>query len=384
MSKLSAKQVEHAKPGKHGDGNGLTLIVKASGRRSWAARYIDVDGKRRDKGLGAWPAVSLAEARKLNATLQADGAPEPEPTPEPTALTLAEASAEYCAKLSGTQWQSNPEQNAAVWHSRFRRFAGPILDKPVTDITPVDVHDVIAPLMAEHSETARILRGDIRRTIGSVMFRYGMTANPAGEALDHAFVTGKRQVQHRRALHHSEVAEALDIVDSSDRFDAVRLCLRFAVLTATRSREAREAQWHEIDFDAAVWTVPAERMKSSSTPHRVPLSSQALAVLAEARKLDNGTGLVFPSPYRGSRPVSAESLRTALSANAIDAVPHGFRTSFRGWALEQPGFSFIAVEMCLAHAVGNQVAQAYIRDADLLEERRPIMSAWADYITSAS
>ena len=373
--RLTAKQAEHAKPGKHSDGDGLTLVVQQSGARSWVVRYRDASNKRRDKGIGGYPAVSLSEARRMAAVLHADASTgEPTPAPEPAVMTFAEAAVEVVDKLKGTKWKRNPEANAKVMHSRLRNYAAPLLDKPVTHITPVDVHDVV--MACDKPETARLLRSNIRRVIGGVMFRYGMTANPAGEAIDDAVIRKPHVPQHRRSIHHSEVGEALDIVDRSGRGDSVRLCLRLLTLTALRSREVREACWSEIDFDAETWTVPAERMKTG-IEHRVPLSRQAVEVLIEAKKSAGESPYCFPG-YRG-RPVSAEALRNALEANAIDCTPHGMRSSFRTWALEH-GHNRDTSEAALAHTLGdNPVEAAYIR-SDLFDQRKQLMQRWADFL----
>ena len=166
----------------------------------------------------------------------------------------------------------------------------------------------------------------------------------------------------------------------SDSGDAAKLCLEWLALTACRSREAREARWSEVDGD--VWTLPAERTKQGRA-HRVPLSRQALDVLAEARKLDDGSGLIFPSPRGG--PHHGATLLKLLRENRTGSSVHGLRASFRGWALAQPGVSWAAAEMALSHALGSDTAQAYLRgDADLLDARRALMQEWADYATGAS
>ena len=159
-----------------------------------------------------------------------------------------------------------------------------------------------------------------------------------------------------------------------------RLCLRFLILTAARSGEARGATWAEMNLGAATWTVPGSRMKAGKV-HRVPLSDAALAVLAEAKPLDDGSGLVFPGRYPG-RPLSDMSLTKVLRDTGLDAsaTVHGFRSSFRDWCAEM-GHPRELAESALAHTVGG-VEGAYFR-SDLLARRRGLMEAWAAYAAGA-
>ena len=368
--KLSAQAVKHAKPGKLSDGGGLSLITKPTGRQSWVLRTV-VDGKPTDRGLGRYPTVTLAEARAAAATMRATGE---RTAPVPTFRETAEA---VHALLRPT-WRN--ARTSREWWGRFDKYAGPLMARKVTEITRRDVLDVLLPIWSTKTTTAKLLRGQIRKVLAYAMAdNETMAGNAAGEALDGALIAQPCRPKHRRAIQHSEVSEALAIVDRGAAFDALRLCLRFVVYTAVRSIEAREADWGEIDLQAAVWSIPAQRMKAGR-PHKVPLSAQAVAVLAEARKLGNGTGLVFPSPYASDKPVSVVGLLRVLETNGIDSTVHGFRTSFRQWALEQPGTSFAAAELALAHTLGGPVAQSYLRDADLLAQRRVLMQAWGDYI----
>ena len=184
-------------------------------------------------------------------------------------------------------------------------------------------------------------------------------------------------MNHLQALPHAEVADALARVDATPSGAAVKLALRFVVLTAARSGEARGATWNEIDTEAHTWTIPPERMKAGR-PHRVALSRAAMSVLEQARGLDDGSGLIFPSPVKRGRRLDAKTLRNALQVAGVEASVHGFRTSFRSWAAET-GQRWDAAETCLAHAIGSDVERSYQR-SDLLEARRPIMEAWGDYL----
>ena len=174
---------------------------------------------------------------------------------------------------------------------------------------------------------------------------------------------------------------ALETVDASNASPASKLCLRFLVLTAARSGEARAATWDEIDRDAATWTIPGERMKAGAE-HRVPLSGQALDVLARAGALDDGSGLVFPSPLRQGEALSDMTLTKVLKVAGLhdQATVHGMRTSFKTWTMEQTGTPWAVGEAALAHQLGGGVEQAYAR-SDLFDLRRVLMQQWADYLT---
>ena len=166
----------------------------------------------------------------------------------------------------------------------------------------------------------------------------------------------------------------------SGAYRGLVLSFEFLVLTAARSGEVRGARWSEIDRDAAVWTVPGERMKAGRE-HRVPLSGRALAVLDEARQLAGSADLVFPSAT--GRMPSQTGLRKMLRKVGIDAVPHGFRSSFRDWAAECTETPREVCELALAHVNSDRVEAAY-RRSDLFERRRTLMQEWTDYLAATA
>lgn len=379
-------EVRNAAPGKHPITNapGLFVNVKQTGRRSWVLRITHPDGKQRDHGLGTYPEVGLAAARRAAAerTLAIQSGTGTEcgkPAPAPKApVTFRETAKAVHAQLKPT-WRNKANKQSDDWWARLENHAAPLLPMPVAEIDRADVLGCLLPIWTTKPSTARRLRQDIRKVLGYAMaLDDGIASNAAGESIDGALLVQPKAVAHRRAIPFEEVPKAYEMIGACDMVAAV-LTLRFQVLTGVRPVEAREARWSEIDADAAVWTIPAERMKAG-TPHRVPLSRQAIYVLIEAKKL-GGTELVFPSLYNGgTKPVADKTVRLLLERNMIDASPHGFRTSLRQWMLNQPEVSYAIGETVLAHSLGSQVAQAYIRDADLLEQRRPIMQAWADFV----
>ena len=208
--------------------------------------------------------------------------------------------------------------------------------------------------------------------------------NVAGEAINAALPPQpKAQRKHHRALPYNEVADALNVIESSTGF-ASKLALRLVVLTATRSGEVRGARWDEVDMDAREWLIPAERMKASAE-HRIPLSDAALDVLEQAKVLDDGSGLIFPSATKQGASLSDMTLLKVLRDKGLAerTTVHGFRSSFRTWCEERTNADFAVKEMCLAHTVGSEVERSYSR-SDLFDQRRVLMERWAAYVTEQS
>ena len=204
--------------------------------------------------------------------------------------------------------------------------------------------------------------------------------NVAGEAIDGALPPMPRLKGHLRALPYQEVAAALATVDASGANLASKLCLRFLILTAARSGEARGAAWHEIHEETREWRIPGSRIKSG-VEHRVPLSHAAVDVLERARPLRDKSGLIFPSSVKPGHPMSDMTLTQVLRKTGLAhrATVHGFRSAFRDWAAECTSAPHAVMELSLAHTVGSSVEQAYAR-SDLIEKRRVLMQTWADFL----
>ncbi len=226
-------------------------------------------------------------------------------------------------------------------------------------------------------------RGFESHTLRHQAFSHDFTeTNPAGEVIDGALPPMSKVKAHFRSLPYQEVGTALKTVDASQASLSAKLCFRFLVLTAARSGEARAATWDEIDMQAQVWRIPSERMKAS-VEHRVPLSVQALDVLAQAYTLRDESGLVFPSPLKAGSPMSDMTLTKVLRSTGLAerATVHGFRSSFKNWTLEQTETPWAVSEAALAHTLGNSTEQAYAR-SDLFERRQTLMQQWADYLAA--
>ena len=382
---LSATFVKNTKkPGQYGEGrsgHGLSLRVRlrpnGSVSKTWAQK-LRINGTVVNLGLGIYPIVTLAEAREKALANRRAVAQGRDPRHKPAAIpTFAEA-AEKVIALHEPTWK-HPAREARIWRSTFRDYVLPVLgDKQVSQISSADVLAVLTPIWQVKQETARRVRRRIRAVMRWCIARGHRRDNPAGEVIGQALPRHKGPRRHYPALPYSEVAAALRTVQASKAYKATILCFEFLVLTAARSGEARLARWEEIDFEAATWTIPAERMKAGRV-HRVPLSTRALEVLREAQEINDGSGLLFPSAT--GRTLSDVTLSKLIKQLGIPAVPHGFRTSHRVWASEQTDAPRAVMEAALSHVLGDATEQAYAR-SDLFEKRRVLMQAWADYLTA--
>ena len=255
-------------------------------------------------------------------------------------------------------------------------YALPQIGKRRIDaIQPVELLEFLAPLAIEKPATGAKVKARIGQVFQWAIAQGLRTDNPADKNINQALPkTGTRV--HFKALPLGQVADALNVVCESGAWFGTKLAFEFLVLTAGRSSEIRLAEWSEIDLSAATWTVPASRMKSGRE-HRVPLSPAALAVLEKARDLSDGTGLVFPSA--NGKALTDSTISKLLRENGIQAVPHGFRSSFRDWCAEA-NIDRQTAESALAHTLGDATEAAYLR-SDLFALRRAAMDGWAAYLT---
>ncbi len=385
LSAAFVKGVRHSGkpygPDKYYDQHGLILRVIPTGGKQWIWRGT-IHGKRLDLGLGGWPYVSLSEARQAafdyRKLARAGGDPRSLRSGQDVP-TFADA-AKTVIGIHKPGWKDGGK-TAAQWQASLRDYATPRLGKMrVSDISTADVMAVLLPIWNDKRETAR----RVRQRIGAIMkwavaqgFRQD---NPAGDAIGAALPKNGVAKKHHRALPHTEVWSAITTVRASRANWATVAAIEFLILTAARSGEVRKARWDEVDSGTATWTVPADRMKMQRE-HRVPLSRRALQILVEARKMADGSGLIFPSVT--GRPLSDNTLSKLLREQGIRAVVHGFRSSFRDWCAECSNAPREVCELALAHVNTDRVEAAYLR-SDLFERRRTLMQSWADYISKAA
>lgn len=366
-----------AEPGKYFDGHGLFLKVDTTGARRWVQRIV-IRGKRTEIGLGAFPLVSLKEAREAAFTnrkqARSGGDPLAARKREQAVLTFEEA-ARRVHKLHEPTWRNR--KHAAQFISTLETYAfpkvGPIR---VSDVTSADVLAILTPIWLAKAETARRVRQRIGVVLKWAVAQGWRSDNPA-DAITQALPKQSRTKEHRKALHYNDVAGCIAAVKASQAAPATKLAIEFLILTATRSGEARGATWDEIDVAARTWTIPGPRMKMKEE-HVVPLSNRAVDILNEAKALGDGTGLVFPGTKFG-RPLSDMTLSKLIKELGFNADVHGFRTSFRTWAQERTNFPAEVAESALAHKIKNKSEAAYAR-SNLLEKRAKLMGAWSAFI----
>ena len=382
-----------SRPGNHADGGNLYLRIQPEGSKSWVFRFKrrnPVTGKDKTTwvGLGSLELVSLAEARaralEYRKLLRNGGDPlaaeRARRAGHAGGRPFADVMAAYLeAHRAG--WRS--EKHAREWQTTLEQHAARLLPISVTAIDTGAVLAVVRPIWNEKTETASRLRGRIENVLDYATARgWRVGENPARWRghLDKLLPPRSKvaAVTHHAAVPWQDIGRVMARLAESQGTGA--RCLQFLILTAARSGEARGARWNEIDLDAALWTVPAERMKAGRD-HRVPLSEPALAILREMMPLKRRPdGLVFPGGKPGS-PLSDVSLSKALAvAGGGDATVHGMRSTFRDWCAEATAYPREVAESALAHANRDRVEAAYAR-SDHLERRRALMTAWGEHCT---
>lgn len=384
---LTVKAIEAAKPKdkphRIGDGNGLYLEIPPRGAKRWRYRYRYA-GKEKMISLGTYPSVTLKDARERRDEMSRALA---------RGINPAEARKEEKATLEGL---NSFETIAREWHEKYgpnwtpehagiklrclERDAFPWLGRcPIREITAPEILDVLRRVEGRGAlETAHRLRGTI-----SQIFRYAIhtsraTHNPAADLMGALPPIKKKHFP--TITKPNEIAELLRDIDGYQGGHVTRCALRLAPLTFVRPGELRHAEWQEIDFAAAEWRIPAEKMKARRT-HIVPLSIQALAVLEDLYPLTGNGRFLFPGLRSSLRPMSENTVNAALRSlgYAKDRFTgHGFR-SMASTLLNEQGWNRDAIERQLAHAERNEVRAAY-NHADYLEERRKMMQAWADFL----
>lgn len=370
----------------------------ARGEGKWILRFVSpVSGKRRDMGLGAYPATTIADARAKAVAARRSVAESQDPIAEREAFRAArkaEAEAMTFEQAASTVHEElkpgwkNPK-HADQWINTLRDYAIPKIGKmKVAELTPGDFADVLRPIWLTKPETASRVKQRCHRVMKWCWARGLVSANSV-ENVGHLLSQqdGVRvRARHHPAMPWRDIPAFIRDKLRGGPSNVTRALLEFVILTAARSGEARAMTWREVDLKAKVWTVPASRMKAK-VAHRVPLPERALDILKAQRKAHPQSELIFPSPrgvvlsdmaltkfLRDCEAHSGEAGRTATA--------HGFRSSFRDWASEN-GYARELAERALAHTIANQTEAAYHR-TDLLEKRRAMMDAWAQHVEGVS
>ena len=393
IEKLTARQVVRIlSPGKYGDGGGLYLQVSKTLVKSWIFRF-SIDGIEHYMGLGPLHLVRLKEAReeahKARAMLTKGIDPlqarrmqnTQDKVPLSSNKTFDECAKEYIESHK-VGWK-NPK-HVIQWQNSLTRYASPCFGKvDVREIDTALVLQALKPLWATKTETASRLRERIARVLSfAAILGYRGGANPArwqGHLQELLPPPSRlKNVRHHPAIPYQEIAGFFSRLGMEKGLGAPALA--FTILTAARTSEVLRARWTEMDFEALIWTIPGERMKSARE-HRVPLTEAALAILRRQAGLH--PVWIFPGKKKDSA-FNLSILRDTLRRmNRADVTAHGFRSSFRVWAAERTAYPKEIAELALAHKVGSQVEAAYQR-SDLFERRRDLLRDWARWCTGCA
>lgn len=374
IHRLSARQVATAKEGYHADGDGLYLQVTAASTRSWVLRY-QLAGKRREMGLGPVALVSLQDARQAALRYRQTILQGIDPLVSRRAAREAMgmswgACADAYIDAHRHGWKNDAQ--AEQWRQSLADY-GPARETLVAAIDTAAVMACLQPIWTTKTETATRVRGRIERILDwARVSGYRSGENPARWRghLDKLLPRPSKvaKPRHHEAMPYGDVPAFL--VELEGRRAHAAKALRFTILAAARTAETTGAPWSEFDLDAALWTIPAARMKAG-VEHVVPLVPELIELL---RGLPRNK-----PPFALSENAMLYLLQKRMGKSC---TVHGFRSSFRDWAAETTAFPGEVVEMALAHAIRDKTEAAYRRGA-LLEKRRRLMEAWATYCTKA-
>ena len=381
-NRLTTRKIDRiATPGIYGDGNTLFLKVRDDGNggrgsAQWV-QILKINGKRYERGLGGYPIVTLEEARQVafDNRRKAKHGENPFEKPAPAVATLAPTfkdAMEAVIAIQRGDWTNGKSEKQ--WRASLRDYAMPKLGRKRVDaIQTPDVLACLQPIWNTKRETANRVKQRISAIMDWAIAKGHRQDNPVA-AVDAVLPKARNGRKHYRALPYSAVPSAIAAVRNSKAHPATKLAFEFLVLTAARSGEVRMATWDEIDKVRDLWTIPAGRMKANAE-HVVPLPEQAMEVLHQSAKRYGISGLLFPSITR--KALSDATISKLLRENGINAVPHGFRSSFRDWAGEN-GWERDIAEAALAHTVRNAVEAAYHRTS-YLKQRKAMMEQWAKF-----
>lgn len=383
-------------PGYHADGNGLYLCVKPSGAKSWILRYM-IGGKAREMGLGGFPLIGLADARKRRDSERKRLSEGKDPIATRDALLEADKREQAINVAKGTtfndcvsrflsaksiEWSNLKHRKQ--WQATLDTYAAPVFGELPVQVVDTDlVMKALTPLWTEKTETASRLRGRIEAVLDwATVSKFRSGENPArwrGNLDKLLPKPGKiAKVEHHPALPYRDVSAFLQLLAPLEATAA--RALEMVIYTALRTGEVIGSKWDEINLDAGVWIVPADRMKMKKE-HRVPLSAPAVRVLRNLHAV-RINDYVFPSPNSTDgrpRPLSNMAMLELLKRmKRNDITPHGFRSTFRDWAAEQTNFPREIAESALAHSNNNATEAAYQR-GDFFEKRAQLMNAWAKH-----
>ncbi|MEM7242959.1 MAG: tyrosine-type recombinase/integrase [Pseudomonadota bacterium] len=372
LTQFSAKSLG---AGKHFDGQGLMLVKSSTAVGKWILRIV-VNGKRREMGLGRWPDVAISEARERAAEARKllRGGEDPIRVREQTknrsnGLTVAEA-VKGCFEARRAELKDSG--NTGRWMSPLKVHVLPKIGKrPIQDLDQHVIKAILEPFWHEKADTARKAMNRLNLTIqhaAALGLEVDMQATMKARAL---LGKQKHQTVHIPSMPYQEVPAFYKWL-SEQPYQSC-LALRFLILTAARTSEVRLATFDEIKDD--IWIIPAARTKTNNE-HRVPLSDEALKVLALAKQSSTNS---YSFPSASGKPMSDATMSRFMEREGYEARPHGFRASFRTWLEEQTDADFETKESALGHKVDKGVVSAYQR-SDRLTKRAKFSKLWSDYL----
>ena len=385
MKLTDAKLRNLTEPGKHFDGGGLYLELTKAGGRYWRMKYRH-GGKEKRLAFGVYPAVSLKDARDLAATARKvilDGG-DPGDLRKAEKAKAAHEAVNTLEAVAGEWLAHQTSRWAPVTLTRIRASLAadifPALgSRPLASVKPGEVMAVIKKIEARGAgdQAGRVLQR-VKSVYRWAVVHGRIDANPMLDLVQ-SEILKPRATQHRAAMPDKELPAFLKTLEAYQGDPGTVQALRLLMLTATRPGDVRGARWAEFDLDAALWTIPAKRMKMGHE-HRVPLAVQAVALLRNMQALTGTRELVFPSPVYPSKPISDATFNSALARMGYKgtATAHGFRSLFSTVANEC-GWNPDVIERQLAHKEQNAVRAAYHR-ATYMEDRAKLLQWWADYL----
>lgn len=371
--------------GRHSIGDGLILNVAPSGRaKSWTCRLRVPSGERRDLGLGAYPEVTLAEARERAAQYRRmvrDGLDpiEEKRKARQRAFTFRMA-AEQCWEERKGAFKNG--KHVDQWINTLRAYAYPTLgDISIADVHHSDVKAALQPIWLEKKETAR---RTLQRICDVARWAVGEGLRDAElprDVIRSALGRQKKKVRHFPAVPIEEAPRVYGELKKKGTRAAE--ALRFQILTALRPGIGRAARWDEMDLENGLWSIPAERMKTDE-PHVVPLPEGAIDILKIVKAIplpdEEGADFVFPSPMKPTKSaISDTSLKNVQSQSIKGFTLHGWRSTFEDWAAEHTNFEAAVIDAAMAHALENEVKAAYQRTL-FLDQRLDLMQQWDDFL----
>jgi integrase len=380
MTDISIKAL--TTPGRYTDDQtkGLHLWVKDTGRKYWNLRYTSA-GDRKGIGLGAYPEVSLKQARikaieQRNLINKGVDPMQVKNATKATALittrlNFQDFALDYIATMR-PKWRN--QKHGDQWVATVTSYAFPVIGAmPLAEIDTQHVLDILTPIWVSKTETAVRLRGRIERILSAAITR---KLRPGGNPamwkghLENLLPTPRATDKHHAALPFGDVPAFMAKLREVDGLSA--LALEFTILNASRTGEVILARRTEVHGN--VWTIPGNRMKAGRL-HQVPLCQRSLDLMLIAQSLDPNSQYIFS---RGGKPLSSMAMLMMARRMQAGLTVHGFRSSFRDWVSEETDHSPEVAEMALAHTIGNKVEQAY-RRGNLLERRRRLMQDWESY-----